>query len=40
MLNDSSKYGGKDKRNMWERRTWTFLGDAITVYLSIWQWKL
>ena len=38
-LNDSSKYGGKDKRNMWEQRTWKFLGDNITVYRSSWHWK-
>ena len=39
LLNDSSKYGGKNKENMWERRTWTFLGDKITIYRSSWQWK-
>lgn len=38
-LNDSSKYGGKDKRNMWEQRTWKFLGDNITIYRSSWHWK-
>jgi len=39
VLHDSSKYGGKDKENMWERCSWAFLGDRITVYRSSWQWK-
>lgn len=38
-LNDSSKYGGKDKMNMWEQRTWNFLGDNITIYRSSWHWQ-
>ena len=38
-MNDSSKYGGKNNKNMWQSRTWTFLGDTITVYRSSWQWK-
>lgn len=38
-MNDSSKYGGKDDENMWERSTWTFLGDNITTYRSSWYWK-
>ncbi len=38
-LNDESKYGGEDKKLMWERRSWTFLGDAIQVYRSSWWWK-
>ena len=38
-LMDSSKYGGKDNRNMWEKRSWEFLGDTITIYRSSWQWK-
>lgn len=39
MLNETSKYGGKDKVDMWEQRTWTFLGEKITVYRSSWHWK-
>jgi adenylate cyclase len=39
VLNESSKFGGKEKTEMWERRTWTFLGDSITVYRSSWHWK-
>lgn len=38
MLNDSSKYGGPDKENMWERRDWTFLGQNIHIYRSSW-WR-
>ncbi|WP_319526658.1 adenylate/guanylate cyclase domain-containing protein [uncultured Desulfosarcina sp.] len=40
MLNDSSKYSNGDNRNMWEGRSWTFLGEKITVYRSNWTWKL
>lgn len=39
LLNDSSKYGGRDNKNMWERRTWAFLGKTIIVYRSSWWWK-
>lgn len=39
MLNDSSKYGGKEKKDMWERRDWEFLGQTIHVYRSSWQWE-
>lgn len=38
-LNDSSKFGGKEKKNMWERRSWKFLGESISVYRSSWHWK-
>lgn len=38
-LNDTSKYSGKDKKNMWEKCTWSFLGDAMTIYRSSWHWK-
>lgn len=37
-LNDNSKYGGKEKENMWQKRSWEFLEDTITVYISTWQW--
>ena len=36
---DSSKYGGKPKRNMWERCTREFLGRKMTVYRSSWWWE-
>ncbi len=39
MLNDKSKYGGQNNENMWESRTWSFLGDSIRVYRSSWHWK-
>jgi class 3 adenylate cyclase len=38
-LNEESKYGGAEKQLMWERRTWTFLGDSLHVYCSSWHWK-
>jgi len=38
-LNDKSKLGGQDKKNMWERRIWKFLDDDIRVYRSNWHWK-
>jgi class 3 adenylate cyclase len=38
-MHDSSKFGGDAKKNMWESRSWNFLGDKISVYRSSWQWK-
>lgn len=38
-LNDLSKYGGMNQENMWERRTWNFIKEKITVYRSNWSWK-
>lgn len=38
-LKDSSKYGGKEKKNMWKQHSWTFLGDTMTIYGSSWHWK-
>ncbi len=38
-LNDASKYGGKEKKDMWQRRTWEFLGETIIVYRSSFWWK-
>ena len=38
-LNEKSKYDGKDKKNMWQKRTWKFLEEEIIVYRSSWQWK-
>ncbi len=39
VLNDSSKYRQRDNKNMWERRTWEFLGETLRVYRSNWHWK-
>lgn len=36
-MNDSSKFGGDPKRDMWESRTWTDMG-GITIYRSNWTW--
>ena len=38
-LNDESKYGGVEKTLMWERCTWSFLGESLYVYRSSWHWK-
>ncbi len=38
-LNESSKYGGDPRQDMWEKRNWNFLGDDITVYRSSFWWK-
>lgn len=35
---DSSKYGGEDKKLMWERRNFEFLGEKQVVYRSKWTW--
>ena len=39
-LNKSSKYGGEDKKNMWEERSWTFLESKMTLYRSSWHWSV
>jgi class 3 adenylate cyclase len=36
-LNDSSKFGGSPKKNMWEKRTWQEKG--MTIYRSNWWWS-
>lgn len=38
-LLDSSKFGGLNNDNMWQRITWTFLGENLFVYKSSWTWK-
>jgi adenylate cyclase len=38
-LNDSTKYGGSEKKDMWERRNWEFLNQTIHIYRSSWQWE-
>jgi adenylate cyclase len=35
-LHESVKFGGKDGKNRWESRSWTFLGEKIAVYRSNW----
>jgi len=37
-MNDEAKYGGSDKRLMWEQRNWTAMNR--TVYASTWHWKI
>lgn len=39
MLADEAKYGGKDKRPMWEEREWTAM-NKMRIYRSNWQWSL
>ncbi|MBL7128793.1 MAG: adenylate/guanylate cyclase domain-containing protein [Ignavibacteria bacterium] len=39
MLHNSSKFGGKNNENMWEKRSWSFLDENISVYRSNWWWK-
>lgn len=38
-LAESAKIGGRNKENMWTKKTWEFLGENITIYQSSWQWK-
>jgi adenylate cyclase len=38
-MNDTSKFGGDPKRNMWEARIRNDMG-GITVYRSSWNWSL
>lgn len=38
MLNESSKREGSDKKNMWERTTYDYLGENITIYRSGYHW--
>lgn len=38
-LQNDSKYGGKDRRLMWEDRRLDVGGEHMTVYRSKWQWK-
>jgi len=38
-LHKSAKFGGSPQQNMWESRTWDFLGDKMAIYRSSWQWK-
>lgn len=36
-LSDNVKLS--DNKNMWEQRSWKFLGESITVYRSSWLWE-
>lgn len=38
-MNESSKFGGDPKRNMWEERSWTDMG-GMRIYRSNWTWSL
>lgn len=38
-LNDSAKYGGDNKKLMWEKRSFQYIGESTTVYRSSWWWK-
>ena len=37
-LNDEAKFGGRERRPMWEKRTWT--ERQMTVHRSSWWWQL
>lgn len=37
-LSDESKFGGTNKENMWQSRTWPFLNETKSVYRSNWTW--
>jgi len=39
VLNKSAKYGGKPEKLMWEKSSFTFTGNEITVYRSSWHWE-
>ena len=39
VINDSAKYGGKNRELMWEKRIYAWLGKNWTIYRSDWYWK-
>lgn len=39
-LSDEAKYGGNDKRPMWEKILFQFVGDDIDIYGSKWYWPV
>lgn len=39
VMMDEAKYGGPNKTNMWESRSWTPMNNA-TIYRSNWHWSL
>ena len=38
-LNESAKYGGPQKSLMWEKRSYGFLEENVTIYSSSWYWE-
>ncbi len=38
-LDESCRYGGESKSQMWDKLSWEFLGESITLYGSNWWWK-
>lgn len=38
-MNDSTKYGGNIRKNMWEARTWNAMNNQ-TIYRSNWTWGI
>lgn len=38
-LHKDSKFGGKDKKLMWEKRTWTTM-EKMSIYCSNWKWSV
>lgn len=38
-LSESAKYGGQEKKIMWDERTYKFLGENNTIYSSGWTWE-
>ena len=39
MLNDSSKFGGDPKREMWTKLKWTSMNNML-IYGSSWRWSI
>lgn len=40
MLAGYAKYANKTREDMWENRTWNFLGDNISIYRSSYYWPI
>lgn len=38
-LNDEAKFGGAQQELMWERCTWSFLGEQLVLHRSSWHWE-
>lgn len=38
-MKDLARFGGSPRKEMWETRTWKFLGDTLRIHRSSWQWK-
>lgn len=38
-MNESSKFGGPEKKNMWEERSWTAMSGQ-TIYRTNWTWAI